>query len=106
MKIFHCDHCGQLLFFENVACVRCGRALAYVAALGELVSLDPAGGYRWTSSIAPPGRTFQLCANYTQHDVCNWAFPAGDEGLELCSACKLTRTIPDLSRDGNTRRWY
>ena len=30
MKVFHCDHCGQLLFFENVNCVRCGRALAYV----------------------------------------------------------------------------
>ena len=30
MRVFHCDHCGQLLFFENVNCLHCGRALAYV----------------------------------------------------------------------------
>ena len=98
------------MFFENVACVRCGRALAYVAEIGDLVSLDPAGGHRWTSPVAPSGRPFQLCANYTLHHVCNWAFPTGGQGsdgrLELCSACKLTRTIPNLSRDGNARRWY
>ena len=23
MKIFHCDHCQQLVFFENIRCVKC-----------------------------------------------------------------------------------
>src|SRR5436309_724770 len=30
MKTFHCDHCGQLVFFENVRCVNCSHLLAYV----------------------------------------------------------------------------
>jgi len=122
MKIFHCDHCGQLLFFENVACVRCGRVLAYVVELDELISLDPVAGQPqggWTSPSAPAGRVFRLCENYTRHNVCNWAYalPASDAGVEggsspavaegaLCDACRLTRTIPNLSREGNARRWY
>ena len=31
MKIFHCDHCRQLLFFENVQCVKCGRVYPIVS---------------------------------------------------------------------------
>lgn len=30
MKIFHCNHCRQLVFFENIQCVKCGHALAYL----------------------------------------------------------------------------
>jgi len=105
MKVFHCDHCEQLLFFENVDCVRCGRALAYVPELGALTSLDPIGGYRWTSPMAPPGDVFRLCGNYSQHNVCNWALPDSDPHT-LCRACRLTRTIPNLSREGNARLWY
>ena len=110
MKVFHCDHCDQLLFFENVNCVRCGRALAYVPEVG-LTSLDPAGRHRWTSPVAP-GTVFRLCANYSQHNVCNWAIPVSDgsgkrdETDALCRACQLTRTIPNLSREGNIQLWY
>jgi hypothetical protein len=103
MRVFHCDHCGQLLFFENVHCVRCGRALAYVLELNDIASLDPAGGDRWTSPIS--GRSFRLCENYTKSRVCNWALPAEDPNA-LCRACRLTRTIPDLSKPGNDRLWY
>lgn len=107
MKVFHCDHCGQLLFFENVNCVRCGRALAYVPELSHLVSLDPLsspdGPTRWSSPFL--GREFRLCSNYSNHNVCNWALPAADPE-SLCKACRLTRTIPNLSRPGNDRLWY
>jgi hypothetical protein len=116
LKVFHCDHCGHLLFFENVNCVHCGRALAYVPELRTVLSLDlvaePAGAAagapdrpgRWTSPHAR-GRTFRLCANYAKHMVCNWALP-DDDPNELCRACRLTRTIPNLSRPGNHERWY
>jgi len=30
VKVFHCDHCGQLLFFENTACMNCGQAVAFL----------------------------------------------------------------------------
>jgi hypothetical protein len=104
MKVFHCDHCGQLLFFENVNCVTCGRALAYVPEVRGMTPLDPVGDGRWRSPLL--GEPLRLCDNYTRHDVCNWALPATDAGSSLCRACRLTRTIPNLSRPANQRRWY
>jgi hypothetical protein len=56
MRVFHCDHCGQIVFFENVNCVRCGRALAYQPDLAEMVSLDPASGL-WRSPTGRCSRT-------------------------------------------------
>ena len=80
MNVFHCDHCGQLLFFENVNCVRCGRALAYVPELSNLVSLDhrPEDGEhnRWSSPLS--ATPFKLCDNYTKHNICNWALSFED----------------------------
>jgi hypothetical protein len=32
MKTFHCTHCQNLVFFENVSCLNCGHALAYPPA--------------------------------------------------------------------------
>jgi hypothetical protein len=46
-----------------------------------------------------------LCQNYVAHSVCNWALFA-DDPESLCRACRLTRTIPNLSTPGNDRRWY
>lgn len=107
MKVFHCDHCGQLLFFENINCLRCGRALAYVPELAHLASLDhrptPDQPNRWTSPFT--GTAFRLCDNYSKYNVCNWALPE-DDSNGLCRACRLTRTIPNLSRPGNDRLWY
>ena len=107
MNVFHCDHCGQLLFFENVNCVRCGRALAYVPELGNLVSLDhrPEEGEhnRWSSPLSPT--PFKLCENYTTHNICNWALPFEDPN-RLCRSCRLTTTIPNLAQPGNDQLWY
>src|SRR5258706_8805889 len=103
MRVFHCDHCGQLLFFENVNCVRCGRALAFVPELSAVASLDPTPGSHWISPVS--AHELKLCENYTKHSVCNWAL-AFDDPNTLCRACRLTRTIPNLSRPGNDRLWY
>ena len=106
MKVFHC-RCGQLLFFENVNCVRCGLALAYVRDEKDIVSLDPGPiedvPRRWTSPRSP--RVYRLCENYTRYNVCNWALPY-DDPHGLCRACRLTKTIPNLARPGNDRLWY
>jgi hypothetical protein len=111
MRIFHCDHCRNLLFFENVRCVRCGHALAYLPDLRVIGSLEPAGkaadGTRlWRTPIErAAGRTYRLCENYSVHDVCNWAVP-GDDPHDLCASCRLTRVIPDLSRPEHKPAWY
>lgn len=106
MNIFHCDHCGQLIFFENVQCVACGHLLAYLPDLEVVGSLEPAGEGLWRSPLPrAAGHTYRLCANYTKENVCNWAVSAEDPD-PLCQSCRLTRVIPDLGRPGHREAWY
>jgi hypothetical protein len=106
MRIFHCDHCDHLLFFENHSCVSCGRQLAFLPDIAEIGSLDPAAEGTWVSPLAGASPTgYRLCENYTTQNVCNWAIPAEDPH-ELCSSCRLTRVIPDLSVAGRAEAWY
>ena len=61
MKLFRCDNCGHTLYFENVTCEQCGRALGYEPAANMLVSL--AGGGPVWDAPAGGGRQFAICAN-------------------------------------------
>jgi len=92
MKVFHCDHCSALVFFENVSCMSCGHALAYFPERETVGSIEKAGESR-------------PCANYSKHEVCNWAVPADDPN-PLCRSCRLTRVIPDLGVPGNKAAWF
>ena len=106
MKVFHCDHCGALVFFENVRCVKCDNLLAYLPDLEVVGSLNEAGENVWTSPLPrSKGRRYRLCENHVKHNVCNWAVPV-DEGSPLCRSCRLTRVIPDLTVPGNREAWY
>ena len=106
MKVFHCDHCDHLVFFESVLCVRCEHPLAYLPDLGVTGSLDRTDDGRWRSPLArSEGKTYRLCQNYTEHNVCNWAVPEGDDDPYYRS-CRLTRVIPDLTVPANKEAWY
>lgn len=105
MNIFHCDHCQNLVFFENITCQRCGHALAYLPDVRDLGSLDAIGDNLWRSRAALGSREYRLCGNYTKENVCNWAIPA-DDPHALCQSCRLTRVIPDLSVPGHKEAWY
>jgi hypothetical protein len=105
VRVFHCDHCGHLLFFENTTCVQCGRQVAYLPDLALMGSLDPAGDGVWRSPLPAARNGYRLCRNYTNEQVCNWAV-TGDEANPLCVSCRLTRVIPDLARDGHRQAWY
>lgn len=106
MKVFHCDHCEALVFFENVRCVNCDHALAYLPDLEVIGSLNEAGQNLWSSPLqGAGGRKYRLCENYVKHNVCNWAVPA-DDPSPLCLSCRLTRVIPDLGKPGNKQAWY
>lgn len=111
MKLFRCDHCRALVYFENHTCLACGHALAYLPDFDFVASLEPvadaadAAGLWRTPARAARDRRYRLCANYTGHQVCNWAVPEEDPE-PLCLSCRLTETIPDLSVPGHREGWY
>lgn len=102
MKLFECQNCGQLLFFENTRCERCQSLLGYLSDLSVLSALTATGGNTWCA-LAAPGQTFRLCGNST-YDACNWLVPA-DSGDAFCRACRLNRTVPNLDEPGNRLLW-
>jgi hypothetical protein len=106
MKIFHCDHCGNLLFFENTECVQCNHKVAYLPDVAEVRSLDPASDGTWRLLTPDENeKAYRLCRNYTEQQVCNWAVTAVDSH-ELCMSCRMTLTVPDLSETGSRQSWY
>ncbi len=105
MKVFHCQNCQQTVFFENTNCTHCGHALAFLPDTLEIAALDPQEGDHWVSMApASKGQHYRLCANYLDHQVCNWAVPA-DSHDTLCVSCQLTRVLPNLETPGNLEAW-
>jgi hypothetical protein len=106
MKTFHCTHCQNLIFFENVRCLNCGRPLAFLPDLGLMAALreGPDGVWR-AESDAPESRGYRLCSNYDRVSVCNWTV-AADDHSDFCRSCRLNRIIPDLSSERNRAAWF
>ena len=102
MKLFRCQACDNIVYFENRTCARCGRRLGYLPEVNALVALEPAGEELWRPLMesAAPRR---FCLN-AAHDVCNWLAPAGAED-GFCLACRHNLTIPDLSKPENLVAW-
>lgn len=63
----------------------------------EWVLSGPAG------EAAAPG-VWRRCANFHSAACCNWLVRAEDAHV-FCHSCRLTRTIPDLSRPESAARW-
>lgn len=101
MRLFTCQACGQLLYFENTQCERCQRRLGYLPERETLSALEPEGE-AWRA-LARPGATFRFCDN-AAHDVCNWLI-AADAATPFCAACRHNRTIPDLSDPSHLALW-
>jgi hypothetical protein len=78
VRAFTCRSCGQLVFFENSACLRCGAELGFDWPRRELLTLPNGDGAQ------------ARCANF-ERAGCNWLVDA--EG-DLCAGCLLTRTRP------------
>ncbi len=102
MKLFSCQGCGQLLYFENVLCENCSRALGYLTDIAEISALDRNEDGSW-SVLAAPEKAYKLCNNYNA-GMCNWMVSADDEA-GFCAACRHNRTIPDLTVPGNDVLW-
>jgi hypothetical protein len=91
---FTCDNCGQLLFFENTACLHCGAFLGVVPSIG-VVALQPAEGRPgdWQLWGDDDGTTWRTCANRDRL-VCNWLVHAGEH--PFCDSCRLTKVQPAI----------
>ena len=104
MKTFHCDRCGQQVFFENVLCENCGGMLGYQPEQRGITTFESAGAGLWRSlNPANAGLLFKQCINYSREEVCNWMLPA-DSPEDLCASCQLTHSIPVLS--GQNRLYW
>lgn len=101
MKLFRCQSCGNILYFENRRCERCGHRLGYLPEAGTLSALEAAGDETWTP-LAASGTRRIFCAN-AAYDACNWLAPSGAEG-GYCIACRHNGTIPALS-EANLAAW-
>lgn len=102
MKLFRCDHCGHLLYFENTRCERCGRALGYGPLTNNLFSLD--GGPSVWMAPAFFNRSFVYCAN-AAHGACNWLLPHAPGADPYCLACRHNGLIPDIQNPVDLGRW-
>lgn len=100
MLVFDCRNCGNVAYFDNTVCVRCGSRLGYEPNSAAMLAFRPEGD-RWVETTAP--NAYQFCAN-AGHDACNWLVSAG-EGGGFCVACRHNRTIPDLSRPADLDNW-
>ena len=102
MKLSICETCGQMLHFENSICLSCGAPLGFMPGSMELSALieQPDG------TLAPKSRTdehWRPCGNAASAG-CNWLVPV-EATDAFCVACRLNRTIPDLSVPGNLEKW-
>jgi hypothetical protein len=101
VKLFKCQSCGQIIYFENTRCESCGHALGYLPKAMTMSALEAEGdGF---SALAAQGASVRLCDN-AGHDACNWLV-AADSDATLCLACRHNRTIPDLTDPNNLQRW-
>ncbi|NQW94481.1 MAG: zinc-ribbon domain-containing protein, partial [Polaromonas sp.] len=105
-RAYRCQ-CGNPVFFRNSKCLACGTPLGYDTALAELLPLMPGLiSKTWVAWQPEPLheaqdslRAYTRCANLTTPAACNWLIPveAVKGPQTLCQACRLNRTIPDLS---------
>jgi hypothetical protein len=101
MKLFKCQSCQQILYFENSVCVKCGHRLGYVPEIATLSALEPDGDL-WSALAAPDG-SYRFCANAAQK-ACNWLVEASSPD-SFCLSCRPNRTIPDVTLPANREAW-
>jgi hypothetical protein len=102
MRVFKCAHCGQLVYFENTFCERCGHSLGFDTQSMELCTLVPSNNHQFF--IYGKGNdTFSYCYNH-QYSVCNWLVPSSSQDI-FCKACSLNKTIPNLLDYRNLPLW-
>jgi hypothetical protein len=105
MKLFKCQHCGQLLYFENDRCEKCSHRLGFIPEIMNLSAMEQEGDTQhgiWRA-LAADNKLYRFCAN-AEFAVCNWVVEA-DSSDTYCAACRHNRTVPDTSVPENVAAW-
>lgn len=106
-RAFNCA-CGRPVFFRNSECLACHRPLGYAATRRQLMPLEPTadGGWRRVGTARSAPR-YARCANLETAAGCNWLLTSTEvrAGFTLCTCCRLTRTLPDLSTPDASLWW-
>jgi hypothetical protein len=95
--------CGGRASFADRICSACGSQLGYLADDGRIATLD-AGPRAGTWTTDRRDEVLKFCFNRNLPAACNWMVFA-DNPVDFCIACRLNRTIPDLSDADNARYW-
>jgi hypothetical protein len=119
-RAYRCQ-CGRPVFLRNSECLACHTPLGYVIDRLGVMPLAPAEGEgaladTFTVFGDPHGKTYHRCANLMTPAACSWMIEVPREGETIppdtqglapgyCLACSVTRTIPDLSLEGNGELW-
>jgi hypothetical protein len=122
VRLFTCESCKGVLFFENSRCMTCNRQIGYCAEAAKLVPLPEAvasspasaspapasvGAVSVAVEVTVPGgkrEKFLKCKNFSEHGTCNWLVRAADDS-PYCLSCRLTEVIPDLADASNRSAW-
>ena len=102
MPIRTCPQCRQQLLLETRACESCGRAVGFDCDGDRFLAFDPTRLEWQDEHHAPVALTY--CSN-AKVGACNWLVSIKDSEPR-CRACRLNRTIPDLSVPGVLERWH
>lgn len=102
-RAYRC-RCERPVFFRNSECLACHTQLGYEPERLRLCPLGATeGGFRIDGDAADHV-TYRRCENFTTPAGCNWLVRVDDPAW-LCVACRLNRTIPDLTVSDNAQLW-
>jgi len=65
MKIYRCQACDQVVYFENTQCMACGAPLGFLSDHQLLTSLEATQEGGVWRALAPPaqGQLYRMCQN-------------------------------------------
>jgi hypothetical protein len=102
--------CERPVFFRNSICLACQTPLGYEPHLRQVYPLiqSPEPEFWQIASEGASSLKYRRCANLDSPAGCNWLVSEAElEGNPrlMCIACRLNRTIPDLSTPENGVLW-
>jgi hypothetical protein len=102
--------CERPVFFRNSVCLACQTPLGYEPHLRQVFPLiqSPEPEFWLLASEGLSTLKYRRCANLDSPAACNWLLSEAEiEGNPrlMCIACRLNRTIPDLSTPENGVFW-